>query len=233
MNRVIETKAPISIEDLKKYFTDKDISYLIDYKTSELKGKKLITYLSNLDIPSNIKNPDLELVKEYLHSVSLVNIKSLENIVIDILFAKKGLTKNNLFTSFIEENKEILDLWENKLESLTLYNMFMLNADKFRDYAQSYPKDDTQNLEGVNFISLLKHTRFFSYYGRINNDRLKFYTHYFNDYMFRGKNMFEYWANKNNPLFLLTWSIADGRGKEYIEARTKDKEVIKNVAPIQ
>jgi len=99
---IIETKAPISIEDLKKHFTEKDVSYLIDYSTSELKGKKLLTYLSNLDIPSNIKNVDLELVKEYLHSISLTNINSLENIVIDILFIKKGLLKGDSYKEFMD-----------------------------------------------------------------------------------------------------------------------------------
>ena len=122
---IIETKAPIAIDELKKYFTDKDVSYLIDYSTSELKGKKLLTYLSNLDIPADIKNVDLELVKEYLHSVSLVNIKSLENIVIDILLVEKNLAKNEHYNKFITENFEIIEKWKNKLESLTLYNMYM------------------------------------------------------------------------------------------------------------
>lgn len=216
---IIETKAPISIEDLKKYFTDKDITYLIDYTASELKGKKLITYLSNLDIPADIKNIDLDLVKDYLNSVSLVTISSLENTVIDILFVLKGLKKDNQYNKFISENFEILNNWQNKLESLSVYNMYMLNSDKFRDYAKSFPKDETRDLKGVNFVSLLKHDRFFGFFEKINNDKLKFYTHYFNDYIFRGKNMFEYWANDKNPLFLLTWSIANGRGKEYMKAR--------------
>jgi len=225
---IIETKAPISIEDLKKHFQIENVSYIIDYSQSELKGKKLITYLSNLDLPANIKNPDLDLVKDYLHSVSLVNIPSLENIVIDILFVKKNIAKGEHYHKFISENLEILDKWQNKLESLSVYNMFMLNSDKFREYAQSFPKDETQELEGVNFISLLKHSRFFSYYGKINNNTLKFYTHYFNDYMFRGKNMFEYWANEKNPLFLLTWSIANGKGKEYMQARETTLKGIKS-----
>jgi len=225
---IIETKAPISIEDLKKHFQIENVSYIIDYSQSELKGKKLITYLSNLDLPANIKNPDLDLVKDYLHSVSLVNISSLENIVIDILFVKKNIAKGEHYHKFISENLEILDKWQNKLESLSVYNMFMLNSDKFREYAQSFPKDETQELEGVNFISLLKHSRFFSYYGKINNNTLKFYTHYFNDYMFRGKNMFEYWANEKNPLFLLTWSIANGKGKEYMQARETTLKGIKS-----
>jgi len=225
---IIETKAPISIEDLKKHFQIENVSYMIDYSQSELKGKKLITYLSNLDLSANIKNPDLDLVKDYLHSVSLVNISSLENIVIDILFVKKNIAKGEHYHKFISENLEILDKWQNKLESLSVYNMFMLNSDKFREYAQSFPKDETQELEGVNFISLLKHSRFFSYYGKINNNTLKFYTHYFNDYMFRGKNMFEYWANEKNPLFLLTWSIANGKGKEYMQARETTLKGIKS-----
>ncbi len=144
---IIETKAPIAIDELKKYFTDKDVSYLIDYSTSELKGKKLLTYLSNLDIPADIKNVDLELVKEYLHSVSLVNIKSLENIVIDILLVEKNLAKNEHYNKFITENFEIIEKWKNKLESLTLYNMYMLNSDELRDYAKSYPNDETKDLE--------------------------------------------------------------------------------------
>ena len=44
---IIETKAPISIEDLKKHFTENDVSYLIDYSKSELKWIKHLTYLSN------------------------------------------------------------------------------------------------------------------------------------------------------------------------------------------
>jgi len=226
---IIETKAPISIDDLKKYFSEDNVSYVIDYATSELKGKKLLTYLSNLDIPADIKNVDLELVKEYLHSISLVNIKSLENIVIDILFVMKNLAKGEHYNKFISENFEILEKWQNKLESLTLYNMYMLNSDDFRSYAKSYPNDETQDLEGVNFVSLLKHQRFFSYYGKINNNKIKFYTHYFNDYMFRGKNMFDFWANDKNPLFLLTWAVANGKGKEYIKA----KEETFNATPIQ
>jgi hypothetical protein len=27
--------------------------------------------------------------------------------------------------------------------------------------------------------------------------------------MFKGKNLFSFWANENNPLFLLTWGIAN------------------------
>ena len=69
---IIETKAPIAIDDLKKHFTDKDVSFLIDYKTSDLKGEKLLTYLSNLDLTCDLKNADYDLLKDYFHSSSLL-----------------------------------------------------------------------------------------------------------------------------------------------------------------
>ena len=46
---------------------------------------------------------------------------------------------------------------------------------------------------------------------------VKNYTKYFKEYMFKGKSLFEYWANASNPLFLMTWAVAEGKfdSKEY------------------
>jgi hypothetical protein len=194
--KIIETIVPISIENLKIYFNNKETFYLIDCKNSELKGNKLLTYLSNLDLPSDVKDPDLELVKDYLNSSSLVNINSLENIVIDILLEYKGI--------------------------LSVFNMYIVKLEEFKNYAEGFKKDDTKTLEGINFVSLLKHERFYLFYNKLNTD-IKFYTHYFNDYMFRGKNLYEFWATSKNPMFLLTWGLAQGKGKDYLLSINKDK----------
>mgnify|MGYP001328929423 FL=1 len=219
---IIETKAPIAIDDLKKHFTDKDISFLIDYKKSDLKGEKLLTYLSNLDLPCDLKNIDNDLMKDYFHSSSIVKCKALEDRAIDILFQFKTIDKNSYdseASKFVSENLEIVQVWTKKLESLSLYNMYIVGEDAFKDYVENHPKDDTDELEGINFISILNNTRFFEFYKTVDDKNLTYYTKYFNEYMFRGKNLFEYWANENNPLFLLTWDIARGNGKDYIEAR--------------
>lgn len=219
---IIETKAPIDIEDLKKHFTNKDVSYIIDYKISDLKGEKLLTYLSNLDLPCDLKNIDNELMKDYFHSSSIVKCKALEERAIDILHQFKTVNKNSYdgeASKFISENLEIVQKWAKKLDSLSLYNLHIVKEGAFKEYVEQHPKDDTDELEGINFISILNNTRFFEYYGKVDDKNLTYYTKYFNDYMFRGKNLFEYWANENNPLFLLTWDIAEGNGKDYIEAR--------------
>ena len=75
---MIESIVPIELKNLKKYFEDKTETYLLDYKNSTLKGAQFLTYLSNLDIPCDIKNMDDELVSEYLNSQMLVNIPTLE-----------------------------------------------------------------------------------------------------------------------------------------------------------
>ena len=64
------TIAPIPIEDLKAYFENKEITFIIDYNNSTLKGEKLLTYLSNLDVPCdiNFKGTKQEDVNEFLVS---------------------------------------------------------------------------------------------------------------------------------------------------------------------
>lgn len=235
----VETVAPISIENLKKYFTDKTTFFVIDYKESTLRGSKLLTYLSNLDVPCDIKcdgcNEEeiYELVKSYLHTNMIVNIPSLEKSVTSILLQVKGLTKQ-LDYKFINDNKEILQKWIFKLDSLSLYNMYAVGQESFKEFANSFEKDETDELEGINFISLLKNDYFYAFYDKIEQENLKFYTRYFNDYMFKGKNMYSYWANENNPMFLLTYGIAEGMitGESYNSATQQSLEELANATPV-
>ena len=226
---IVETKAPIPIDELKKHFTQKDTSFLIDYKECELKGEKLLTYLSNLDLPCDLKNVDYDLMKDYFHSTSIVNCKELEEWAIDILHVYKNVDTSlyhGPHSKFISQNLEIVEKWVKKLDSLSLYNMYIVEKDAFKDYVEGHPKDETNDLEGVNFISILKNTRFFEYYGKVDEKNLTYYPKYFKEYMFRGKNLFEYWAHENNPMFLLTWDTVRGNHKDYIKAKQKDASLI-------
>ena len=68
---VIETTVPISIDKLKLFFNDKEIVFLIDYDNSEFRGEKFLNYLSNLELPCDIKfdvtnKNHLDLLLEYL-----------------------------------------------------------------------------------------------------------------------------------------------------------------------
>lgn len=236
---LVSTIVPISIEDLKKYFTDKSVYYIINYKDSKLKGAKLLTYLSNLDIPCNIDLTNLEsqekyeLLDEYLKSSMLVNIPSLEFLTIDVLKECKGLTVEVTHRDFILERRDLLEKWITKLDSLTIFNMSVIGDNQFEEFTNQFPTSEDQDLIGVNFVSLLKHTEFYDFYKKVDTTNLKFYTRYFKDYMFKGKSLFSFWANENNPLFLLTYGIAEGLvdPQQYNEAKRQTIEE-SNVTPI-
>jgi hypothetical protein len=225
--RIIETKAPLELEQLKEYFTDKNVFYMIDYEQSDLKGDMLLTYLSNLEIPCDIKVEQsencMDLLKYYLNFKQIVSIPFLEHKTIDILFQVKGLYEGN-DKQFIDENKEIIQKWIEKLDSLSLFNMWVVNEDSFKEFVENFPKDSTNDIAGINFVSLLKHEHFYSYYNVIEEDNLKFFSAYFEEYMFKGNNLYSYWANKNNPMFLLNWAISSGEldVTAYNEAIAKD-----------
>ncbi len=219
---IIETSAPIKIEDLKKYFEDKSTFFVIKYSSSDIKTEKLLTYISNLDIPCDIKFSSRDQLKEmvgcYLKSNFIVSLPSLENAVISLLLQHKGITGKG-DPDFLTEFKDQLDQWTNKLESLALYNLYMVNEGSFKKWViEEHEEDSTSSLEGINFISLLKNIDFYDFYQKMVTVP-KYYSCYFNEYMFKGQNLYSFWANENNPMFLLTWSIAEGKfnPQEYIE----------------
>jgi len=237
---IVETTAPISIEYLKKYFIDKNTLYIIDYKQSQLKSNKLMTYLSNLEIPCDIKLNELdtvelyELVKSYMETTMIVNLKSLELFVIHLILETKGLLKEECHKDFIEANKELIDSWISKLDSLTLYNMFSVDNDEFKSFVKQFPEDDTDSVHGINFVSLLENKEFYDIYIKIDQNKLKFYSKYFQEYMFRGKNMYSYWANENNSLFLLTYGISSGviNTEQYISSKKQDIQELSNATSV-
>lgn len=208
---IIEVTAPLELEQLKKYFVDKNVFYIIDYDNSELKGELLLTYLSNLEIPCDVKIQKYEdcmsLLLEYMKFKQILNLPLLEEKMIDVLFQYKEIIEKS-DTDFINANKEILQQWTEKLDSLSLYNMWIINEDAFKDFVKQFPVDATNSIEGINFVSLLKHEHFYMFYNIVDEKNLKFFETYFEEYMFKGNNLYEYWANSNNPMFLLNWAIS-------------------------
>jgi hypothetical protein len=236
----IITKAPISLEHLKVYFQDKSTRYLIDYANSDLKGETLLIYLGNLDLPCDIiyDNDEslFEMVEAYLKFNHIVNIESLEHRVIDMLFQRKGI-KHMYTPRPVEKYGDLLDTWIQKLESLSLFNLYIIDDESFKDFASSQPLDDTDSTKGINFVSLLKHQYFYTFYEKIDQQNLKYYAKYFNEYMFKGQNLYAFWANENNPMFLLTWGIATGNvdTHAFIQALKQDQlditQGLANVSP--
>ena len=79
-----------------------------------------------------------------------------------------------------------------------------------KDFVKSHIEDDTDSIRGINFVSILKNENFYYYYNSLDDSKkLKYYSKYFNDYMFAGKGLFDFWAVKENPLFVLSWGLLE------------------------
>ena len=91
----------------------------------------------------------------------------------------------------------------------------------FSEHVTTFERDETDDIQGINFVSLLKHKDLYSIYSAGNKITPKYYVKYFEEYMFKGKNLFSYWANENNPMFLMTYNLANDISpvSEYIDAR--------------
>jgi hypothetical protein len=209
---IIETPVPISIDNLKIYFKDKDTKFLLNYDDSQIKEEKFLIYISNLDLPANIifdpsKEDHLKLLSIYLTTKNIVSLESLElaalQVCLDYKFKQEGI-----YSEFIKENESIIKEWLNLLESLTIYNFYCIKSKKFKEYVESFEVKDGGDI-GHNFVNLLKYEQTNLLFENVEQKDIKFYKNIFNDYMFKGNNLYYYWANENNPLFLFTWKIVN------------------------
>jgi len=214
---IIKTTAPIDIEHLKVYFTDKSTKYVIDAKNSSLKGQTLLTYLSNLDIPCDVENFDSDLLEAYIISPFLVSIPSLEKAVLGMLYDLAGITSieiDDMLIQFKEAHTEELNLWLKKIYSLPLYNFSTINDERVDEFISQCEIDETDDMTGINLVSLLKYEDVYNLFSTIPQDfKPTYFKHWFNEPVFKGKQFFSFWANENNPMFLLTYSIANGTVK--------------------
>lgn len=241
--KTVTVTAPLSIDDLKLfYFEDKNVLYMIDYEKSTLKEGKLITYLSNLDIPadidlSNTCGQDVaQLLAAYFQSVTICNINTLEHLAIETVLTAAGVvtTDNPAVQQVVDQHNELVMKWVKILQSLSVYNMSIVKDDSFKEFANSFPVNDTKSIDGINWISLLKHPQLYLIFSKIDQSTLEFYPYYFNEYLFKSHSLYHYWANENNPLFLLTYGIAEGliNTEEYIDMRKQSIEEIDRAASI-
>lgn len=234
---IIETIAPIGLEDLKKYFVDKTITFLIDYENSKIQGTKLLTYISNLDIPIDVKfDPNDEtgqsLLEDYMQSSFLVNVPSLEVATINKLLEYKFEPTKS---PFIEKNQELLEHWTILLDSATLYNFYCLNgAPELKDWVESFPAYNLEVVKGINFVQLFKYQEFYQFYQKVDESKLRYCPEVFKDYIFKGNNLFHYWSNENNIMFMLTWGVVNGHvtAQNFAEMVDHTKMEIENATSI-
>lgn len=201
----VEVTAPIPLDVLKRKFKE-NIEFVIDYDASKLKGKVLITYLSNLKIKCRLKLTDqtvaLALVEEYLNIPVLVDMSDLEDLAMDILLAYTGKPNRIAvdLSDFFVRNKEALDRWVRRLYSIPLYALWSM--EQYKPEVEKFPVDEDDTIAGVNFVMLIAHPDFAVFMENVQEDQYTWCPTFFKEYVFQGSNLFNFFADERNPFFV-------------------------------
>ncbi len=240
----IRTVAPIPTVDLKRKFTE-NVEFIIDVDNSRLKGRPLITWLSNLDIKARleIQSDELrfDLLEEYMRSTLLVNIHDLNDLAMNICLAASGRQHLLDFdpSAFIEKNADLIETWLKRVYSIPVYALHC--SPEHKDLVNEFEEDDSDGLVGLNFVKLIDHELFPLLMEGIREDEMCWNKTLFNEYIFGGDNLFKYFASKNNPYFLaIVTEVQPEDGQPLIEAMEKTLqstaqliEGIEHVSPAQ
>lgn len=202
MNKI---SLPLSPDIMVKFFQDKSIIFDIDFDASiqSLTESSMIRYLSNLSITCTIDKITDDLLLQYMIINEVCNISNLTIAHANVLyFAKYGkvlyphglldFNEDNM-SAFIANNMEVIIVQLMFLDSMLLY--FLTRDEKFKSLYDNDNVDDTTHAEiGFSFLKLFELSDFLLIYSEDvpNPSDQTYYSRYFDDYMFGGKNLYSF-----------------------------------------
>lgn len=219
-DKIIETAAPISMENITKAIKDTEVALLIDYEKSLMKGRQLLVYLSNLNVACDIKFSEavtkqerFDLIVEYMNFRNLIGCESLAVTVATILGAIKGIDaiyyvvqnpvlKHDEIEEFIGQNKDLVNTWRILMDSMIVFTMAVSKKFKeaFGDPKYQYPVIDDANIVGNNFVQLFSLPVFLEQYYSVPGQHFYYFTKQFEEYMYATNNLYCHFMVEGNPL---------------------------------
>jgi hypothetical protein len=229
---IIETSCPLEMETLKEYFQDKDnTSFLINYRAGKLDADALMIYLSNLNLDAdfdedtyNDRDALKEIVLAYMKTTtSLLDIKQLAREALAICCQHREIPhsetgelyyeKLECAKDFIAENADVVERWCVMLDSSPVYNLYCLPDNPYSDFiAERFETIDDPDYVGINYVNCYDLVWIGYYIGtiRLGERPCRYFENQFNEYRFRGRNMFSFFNTESNSLSVMSQVIAAG-----------------------
>lgn len=219
---------PLKVEVLKEFFENKELFFVVDYANSQIKGNMFLTYLSNLDLPCEVnmanasKQEKFDMIKTYMETRNINNSDVLKLTAAELVLRYKGVNYGELFVNsilteeerveFITQNLEIFKKWDHFLYSTLLYLIKMypqLNTEL--KVEEQYPVINEPNYVGLNVVQMFGITGFTELYFSSNPwSPFNYFKPQFEEYMFKGQNLFHYFNCEENTMALLMSSVLNG-----------------------
>ncbi len=214
---------PLSPEEMVEFFKDKDQFFEVDV-AGTLDGmpvRAMLQYISNLGLKCSFDSVSPSMMQEYMVMKNFVEAPMLAAIHANILCFLKyqdipymiALEDFDLesIKTFIDDNQDLVIEQAMFLDSFLLY---MMTCKEGAVMPEGQPVDTELHDElGFSLIKLLTHEDFMIVFSRKIPplEEQTYYTKYFDEYIFKGKNLFYYACAC--PLFGLTKAITDGQVK--------------------
>jgi hypothetical protein len=219
---------PLEISQIKEYFENKNLFFLINYSESKIKGNMFLTYISNLDLPCEIilgssgKQDKFELIKFYMETRNLNTSNTLKLTTAQLLLEMKGYDSMDVLrhpvltreecAEFSSQNAELLKKWDTFISSSFLYLLTAIPEleDKY-SFKSLFPVIEDPHFIGSNIVHIYSVPSFLElFFAKQATSPICYFKHQFEEYMFRGKNLFHYFDCPENTLFLLFNEILTG-----------------------
>ncbi len=233
---------PLAIEQIKEFFENKELFFLVDYGKSKIKGNMFLTYLSNLDLPFEIvftdatKQEKYDLLKIFMETRNQSVSDVLRLTAADIVLRSKGLEIQNWLTNplltpdecleFIELNKATVDKWNIFLSSLMVFLVSCFSDLEAKLQSKEvFPHIKDPNYVGGNIVMLFDIPGFLELYFSVPcNNELFYFDSQFEEHMFKGKNLFNYFNCPENTLLhcangLINQTIDSNTYQEFLTAK--------------
>lgn len=206
---------PLDDNQLLDFIDNQDKVYVIDFSKNTLDNQTALTYLSNLEMKCNIDFSNLsleqkfDLIKTYMMFDSMVSIENLEKITLQIFNQYKGLIiedsildilSKDEISSFIRENQDLLQKYDEVLSSIFFFNLMSFYNNEEKELMKKGCTKIIQNPRyiGINFVNLLKYPEFYAQFLLDKPKYTYYFKEYFEDYMFKGYNLFKFLQTENN-----------------------------------
>lgn len=227
--KIREVTAPLPVAEIKEFFQDKELAFHVDYAGSKLKGKVLLTYLANLDLPADLKLPEdieedalFELIDAYTEIKTISSVDILKAMMAHIVLKYIGAPTEEIFEEpflteeqvdrYIETRPETIERWKFFLDSTMVYLLYIhkeLNAGLQLD-KRVPPIDDAMYI-GHNVVNLFSVPAFMELFqGYSVPTGMAFFVPQFTQHMFKGDSLFPYFTHENNSMVPLMTAMVEG-----------------------
>lgn len=206
---------PLDDNQLLEFIDNQDKVYEINFSKNTLDNQTALTYLSNLEMKCNVDFSNLsleqkfDLIKTYMMFDSMVSIENLEKVTLQIFNQYKGLIiedsildilSKDEISSFIKENQDLLQKYDDVLSSIFFFNLMSFYNNEEKELMKKGCTKIIQNPRyiGINFVNLLKYPEFYAQFLLDKPKYTYYFKEYFEDYMFKGYNLFKFLQTENN-----------------------------------